>query len=96
MGSTKFCKSGKVLYGDEYKAWNAAYRVIELGVMEDAKVYICPHCRHYHLTTAKVQLHNWLWRQSRMGERDLRKGCGYASVRNWFRQRGTIDTWDDK
>jgi hypothetical protein len=77
------CRSGKVYYGNEPDAWRAAARVIELGITEDLQVYLCPFCRHFHLRTARVQLHDWWWREVQ------RKG-----VRNWFKQRGQIHEWD--
>ena len=94
MGNQRYCKSGKISYGNEYKAWAAALWVIKLGILEDAQVYFCPHCRHYHLTTARVQLHDWMWWQSRMEQR--KRHPWYDAVQDWFKQRGTIDTWDDK
>jgi hypothetical protein len=81
------CKSGKVQYGNESKAWIAAARCIELGILQDMQIYFCPFCRYYHLRTAKVQLHDDIWRPiSQWSKR----------VMSWFKARGTIDQWDNE
>lgn len=82
------CRSGKVLYGSEGQAWDAAAHCIRKGVLPDMQVYLCPFCRHFHLSTAKMQLHDWWWRPMTWRWR--------PGVANWFKMRGTIDQWDNE
>lgn len=82
-----FCYSGKIQYGSETLAWDKAAHLVEFRNHDDLKVYFCCVCRHFHLTTAPVQLHDQWWR--------MREGYRFSNkVRNWFRERGTIDEWD--
>ena len=88
-------RCSKVPYKDEGTAWNAAYELYNRGIFNrDVKVYACPYCRNprnncrmFHLTTAKVQLHNAWWRDKKLWS---------PRIYNWFRERGTIEQWDQE
>lgn len=70
---------GKIPYRTEEDAWRAAHRGIEAGHYSDMKVYCCRRCyRAWHLTTAKVQLHDWILLPNRRQPR---------RVRAWFKWR---------
>lgn len=79
------CRTGKVLYGSEERAWMAATYLIERRGFSDLKIYLCHVCKHFHLTTAPVQMHNWWWRKKQP-----------KRVWLWFKQRGTLDQWDNE
>ena len=81
------CISGKVWYVRDEDAWRAARIVIEKGITQDLKIYQCPYCRTLHLKTAKVQLHDYIWRPEWQWSH---------KVRQWFKERGQIHEWDNE
>jgi len=82
------CGLGKVNYVNERDALCACVTLLERArFMGDLQTYFCQPCGRWHLKTAKVQLHDWLWRPV--------KDCP-KRVRTWFQQRGTIDMWDSE
>jgi hypothetical protein len=81
------CHSGKMLYPQENDAWVAAFRVISIGHSNDLKIQYKCGCQFLHLTTAKVQLHDFWWRPERQWT---------LKVKHWFKERGTVDMWDSE
>jgi len=82
------CKLNKVCYVNELDALHAMITLIEKGRYgQDWKCYFCKPCGRWHLKTAKLQLHKHFWRPTYQWPK---------SVRGWFKQRGTIDLWDNE
>jgi hypothetical protein len=55
------CKALKIPYLAEEDAWRAALNGTRCGRFKDMYIYFCKGCGAWHLKTAKVQIHDWLW-----------------------------------